>query len=72
MIFWLIVVFFIIALLEIPNLIKNKYWKEIKVFSVLLLAAFILSLFYIIDLPIPNPTKWAEYIVKNVLHLNYR
>lgn len=72
MVFLLIVIFVVIVLLEVPNLIKNKYWRELKVFSVLLLAAFMLSLFYIVDLPIPNPTKWAEYIVKDILHLNYR
>lgn len=72
MVFLLIVIFIVIALIEVPNLIKNKYWRELKVFSILLLAAFILSLFYIVDLPIPNPTKWAEYIVKDILHLNYR
>lgn len=72
MVFLLIVIFVVIALFEVPNLIKNKYWRELKVFSILLLAAFMLSLFYIVDLPIPNPTKWAEYIVKDILHLNYR
>lgn len=72
MVFLLIVIFVVIVLLEVPNLIKNKYWRELKVFSALLLAAFILSLFYIIDLTIPNPTKWVEYIIKDILHLNYR
>lgn len=72
MVFLLIVIFVVITLFEVPNLIKNKYWRELKVFSILLLVAFMLSLFYIVDLPIPNPTKWAEYIVKDILHLNYR
>lgn len=70
--FWIIFIFIVIGLLEVPDLIKNKYWRELKVFFLLLLVAFILSLFYIIDLPIPNPTKWIEYIVKDILHLNYR
>lgn len=69
----LLIFFFVIVLLcEIPELIKNKYWHELKIFSIFLTIAFVISLFYIKELPVPNPTKWVEYIVKDILHLNYK
>ncbi|WP_341420317.1 hypothetical protein [Clostridium magnum] len=53
-------------------MIRNGYWHELKIFSVFLIAAFTMSLFYIIGIPIPNPAKGMEYVVKDLLHLNYK
>ncbi|WP_026881528.1 hypothetical protein [Clostridium akagii] len=72
MIFLLIMIFIGIILIEVPGLIKNKYWHELKIFSVFLIIAFIMSLFYIIGIPIPNPVKGEEYLIKHILHLNYK
>lgn len=72
MIFLLIIVFIGIALFEVPGLIRKKYWRELTVFSIFLLLAFILSLLQTIGVKIPNPTKGMQYLVKDILHLNYR
>lgn len=72
MIFLLIMIFIGIILIEVPVLIKNKYWHELKIFSAFLFIAFIMSLFYIIGIPIPNPVKGEEYLIKHILHLNYK
>ncbi|MFL0252683.1 hypothetical protein ACJDT4_19905 [Clostridium neuense] len=72
MIFLLIITFIAIIFLEVPELIKNKCWRELIVFFIFLIAAFIISLMYIMNLPIPNPMKAVEYIIKDVLHLNYK
>ncbi|MCD2348008.1 hypothetical protein [Clostridium guangxiense] len=71
MIFLQICTFIAVLLIEVPDLVKNKYWHELKIFSIFLAAAFILSLFYIIDIPIPNPVRGIEYLIKDILHLNY-
>lgn len=71
MIFLQICTFIAVLLIEVPDLVKNKYWHELKIFSIFLLAAFIISLFYIIDIPIPNPVRGIEYLIKDILHLNY-
>ncbi|ADK14711.1 MULTISPECIES: hypothetical protein [Clostridium] len=71
MIFILIVTFIGIILYETPDMIKNKHLHELKIFSIFLIIAFILSLFYILDIPIPNPVKGIEFVVNNLLHLNY-
>ncbi len=72
MIFLLIIAFTGIILFETPGLIKNRYWHELRIFSVFLIVAFVMSLFYIIGIPIPNPVKGEEYLIKDILHLNYK
>lgn len=72
MIFLLIIIFISITFYEVPEMIKNKYWRELKIFSIFLIIAFILSLFYILGMPIPNPVKGMEFVVKDLLHLNYK
>ncbi|MBV7275360.1 hypothetical protein I6U48_20885 [Clostridium sp. PL3] len=72
MIFLLIIIFIGIILFEAPVMIKKGYWHELKVFLGFLTVAFTMSLFYITGVPIPNPVKGMEYLVKDVMHLNYK
>lgn len=72
MILLLIIIFIVIIWFEVPDMVKNEYFHELKIFSIFLIAAFILSLFYIIGIPIPNPVKGTEYLIKDILHLNYK
>ncbi|OAA92882.1 hypothetical protein [Clostridium coskatii] len=72
MIFLSIIIFISITFYEVPEMIKNKYWHELKIFSIFLIIAFILSLSYILGIPIPNPVKGMEFVVKDLLHLNYQ
>lgn len=72
MIFILIIIFIGIIYFEVPEMIKMEYWYELKVFYVFLAVAFMMSLFYILGLPIPNPVKCIEFLVRDVLHLNYK
>ncbi|AZV56606.1 hypothetical protein [Clostridium sp. AWRP] len=72
MIFLLIIIFICILSFEVPEMIKNKYWHELKVYSIFIIISFILSLFYVLNIPIPNPAKGMEFVVKDLLHLNYQ
>lgn len=72
MVLLLIIIFIGIILFEVPEMIRNGYWHELKIFSVFLIAAFTISLLYILGIPIPNPVKGMEYVVKDLLHLNYK
>lgn len=72
MVFLLIFIFIIILLIEVPNLVNNKYWRELIVFTIFSLTAFILSLLCILNLPIINPVYIVTYFVKDILHLNYK
>lgn len=61
-----------IILFEVPSLIRNKHWRELVVFSSLLLFAFILTLLQTIGIKVPNLSKVIDFLIRDVLHLNYR
>ncbi|MBA5850222.1 hypothetical protein H2684_02690 [Clostridium sp. cel8] len=71
MIFLLIITFIIIIFIEVPNMIENKYWRELTTFFAFLLIAFVFSLFFILKIPLPNALHFVEYVIKDLLHLNY-
>ena len=70
-IFLLITVFICIILYEVPDLIRNKYWRELAVFSFLMLLAFFVSLTEILGITIPNPIRDTQYFVKKLIPFNY-
>nr|WP_045576672.1 hypothetical protein [Desulfosporosinus sp. I2] len=72
MTFLLMSVFLGIILFEVPKLIRNKHWRELIVFSSLLSMAFILSLLQILDVKVPSPFEGINFLIRDVLHLNYK
>lgn len=68
----LVIIFFIIIIfMEIPELIKRRYVKELIVSSILIFTAFIFSTLYILDITIFNPLDLIIFLIKDLLHLNY-
>lgn len=68
----LLILFFIgAAWFEIPGLFRKKYFREFTVFSLFLLSAFLLAFLQIIDVKIPSPMIGIEYLIRDLLHLNY-
>ena len=72
MIVLLIIGFAGIALIDAPKLIKDKSWKEFIVFSIFFVFAFTIALLQIFGVKIPSPIKGIQYIIKDILHLNYQ
>jgi hypothetical protein len=70
MTFLLILAFLGVALFEVPNLIRNKHWRELTFFSAFLAFAFLLSLLQILNVELPNPIRGIQYLIKDILHLN--
>lgn len=71
MIVLLILVFTGAAWFEVPGLIRKQHFRELTVFSLFLLTAFILAFLQIIGVKIPSPVDGIEYLIKDLLHLNY-
>lgn len=68
----LLILFFIgAAWFEVPGLIRKKYFRELTVFSLFLLSAFILAFLQIIGVNLPSPIGGIDYLIKDLLHLNY-
>jgi hypothetical protein len=66
-----ILIYIFIAILQVPSLIKQKFWKEFIVFSFLYVTAFVLSIMYVLDFDLPSPYRAIRYLIKDILHLNY-
>ncbi len=66
-----IIIFIIIALFELPLLIKEKQWRELIVFSGLFVFAFIIAILQSIGIDIPNPIKGIISFLKYI-HLSYK
>lgn len=60
----LILAFSVLALIEIPKLLRKKQWPELITSSVLLSIGFLLSLLQIIGVDVPNPNKGIESLIK--------
>ncbi|TCL64266.1 hypothetical protein EDC14_101972 [Hydrogenispora ethanolica] len=61
-------IFSLIAALEVPGLLKKRYWKELIVYSFLLLAGLGLSLLLVAGVEIPPVstaiTNWVKAVFK--------
>ena len=65
MIILLFVIFLILALIDLPWLVRGKYWRELAVYSGLMLAALILSILMVMEVPLPAvTTEIDKFIVK--------
>lgn len=68
----LILAFICILSVNVPGLVKKKYWRELVVFSVFFILAFTLAFLQVKGVKIPSPVKGIEYLFKNVLGIYYR
>lgn len=67
----LLLIFAFMVYIQVPSLLKNKYWKELITFSAFFIAAFILSILYVMDINIPSPIKGVKYIIEDVFKIKY-
>jgi len=66
MILAIISIFIIIALFQVPSLIKRQMWRELAAFLVLLAIGFILSILQAIGVEIPSPNQGTIFLVENL------
>lgn len=71
MIFLLSAAFLILILAEVPGLIREKSWRELAAYSILMALAFLVCAAGILEINIPNPVKDSQFFVKSLLHLSY-
>lgn len=74
MIFLMTLGFAAVSLFDLPRLIKEKYWRELAVYALILVLAFTLAVLQLLNVPVPNPVKDTQYLVQRIfrlLHLTY-
>jgi hypothetical protein len=52
----LILIFTLMAALEVPRLVRDKMWREMTAFSGLLIIGMVLSFAHVLNINLPNPT----------------
>jgi hypothetical protein len=62
----------IAVIIEVPELLKRQYWREIFIFFFLLFFTTLVAYLYVKGFEIPNPMDGLKYIVKDLLKLNYK
>ena len=65
----LLFVFNIIVLFDAPGLIRKKYWRELAVYSGLMLIALILSALLVLGVPLPAVTTEIGNLIEAVFHI---
>lgn len=72
MIFIILLPFYtLIALLQIPGLVREKNWHDLVIFSCFLAFAFLFSLLLGLDVKIPSPLKLIQEKIQDPLNLHY-
>ncbi len=71
MIFLFSAAFLILVLMEAPELIREKSWRELTAYSILMALAFLVWCRRVLEIKYPHPVKDSQFFVKSLLHLSY-
>ena len=63
--FLMALAFAVLILIEVPGFIKKKQWRELTVYSVLMVLAIVVSVMYSQHMHSINPVKNSQYYVKD-------
>ncbi|WP_152802988.1 hypothetical protein [Alkalibaculum sporogenes] len=70
MIILVVSIYIIIALYQVPNLIKRECMRDLSAFCFFYTIALVLSILYVLDVKIPSPISGMELILDK-LQLHY-
>jgi hypothetical protein len=66
MVLLVVIIFGVIAWLEIPGMVQKKYWRELIVYCALLLPEFVLSLLLTMGVNFPAVSTAIFEMVKSI------
>ncbi|HOQ38221.1 MAG TPA: hypothetical protein PK033_11135 [Acetivibrio sp.] len=69
---FLLLIYALIFIINVPGLVKKKEWRELTFFSILYIIAFTLGLLYVLDVHIPSPMKGLQYLIVDILGIKYQ
>jgi len=62
MVFFVILAFLSIILLEVPGLVRKKMWRELTAFATLLIIGMALSILKALNMMVLNPYRYIEIL----------
>lgn len=69
MLYVVILVFGILALIQVPNMVKNKWWHDLIAYGILYFLALASFILYALQKPIPSPIKILTLFMHNAFQL---
>ena len=66
-----IAVFAIIAMMDLPELLRKRYRHDLIVYCVFYASALTLAMLLVLKIDIPSPIKGIQQFIKDTLHLGY-
>ena len=64
--------FAVIAVKDLPCLIKAKQWVELSKYVVIFLLLLAFAVFVMLDVINPSPVKMMQTFYRDVLHLSFK
>jgi len=61
-----------IAACNLPELIKDKQWRDLIIYSILFTLVFTIAVLMALDITIPSPIKAIQAFFRDVLHLSFK
>ena len=64
--------FVLMALFDVPSMVRNKEWKNLVVYSVIFLFVLTIGVLISFSVEIPSPIKAIQFFYENILHLSFK
>jgi hypothetical protein len=71
MIYVVTIVFIGLTLFDLPRLIRDKHWRELIVYSILIIIAYLIIILPEFNVKLPNPVRTTQYYVRDLLPFGY-
>lgn len=65
----LVAALIVLALTEIPAMVKRKHWRDLAVFSALSLMVFTVTLLLLMNVDVPSPLRLVEALADAIRSL---
>ena len=62
----IVLAFALIAFLQVPKMVKNKYWRELVFYGLFFMAGFTLTLLMYLGVKIPSPAQGMKDFLRMI------
>ncbi|GIO41736.1 hypothetical protein [Paenibacillus apis] len=67
-----IIAFCGIAGMDLPDMIKNKQWRNLAIYSAIFLSVLTFGVLVASDIKVPSPIKAIQVIYRDILGLSFK
>jgi hypothetical protein len=66
---WVVIIMSLIAIFQVPVLLRQKQWGELQSFSILWIIAAAYSLLAALDVPLPTLLEVVDFVYSSIFQL---